>query len=131
MGAPYKTKLRLRNRRPVRGHETVELLNRIHDMFGFAPEDSTQSALCWNLHGVYCYLRSAGWYLVNYGWCYRPGMPISSSIAESEVNEVVSLRCAKKRSIRCTNKGAHLLIALSALSDSEARRKSIRTPACW
>ncbi len=35
-------------------------------------------------------------YLVNYGWRYRRGMPISSSIAESAVNEVVSLRCAKK-----------------------------------
>ena len=37
-------------------------------------------------------------------------MPISSSIAESAVNEVVSLRCAKKRQMRWTNKGAHLLV---------------------
>jgi len=33
-----------------------------------------------------------------------------SSIAESAVNEVVSLRCAKKRQMRWTNKGAHLLV---------------------
>jgi hypothetical protein len=37
-------------------------------------------------------------------------MPISSSIAESAVNEVVSLRFAKKRQMRWTNKGAHLLV---------------------
>ena len=37
-------------------------------------------------------------------------MPISSSIAESAVNEVVSLRCAKKRQMRWTDKGAHLLV---------------------
>jgi hypothetical protein len=34
----------------------------------------------------------------------------SSSIAESAVNEVVSLRCAKKQQMRWTNKGAHLLV---------------------
>jgi hypothetical protein len=37
-------------------------------------------------------------------------MPISSSIAESAVNEVVSLRCAKKRQMRWTDEGAHLLV---------------------
>ena len=37
-------------------------------------------------------------------------MPISSSIAESAVNEVVSLRCVKKRQMRLTNKGAHFLV---------------------
>jgi hypothetical protein len=41
---------------------------------------------------------------------YWRGMPISSSIAESAVNEVVSLRCAKKRQMRWTSKGAHLLV---------------------
>jgi len=37
-------------------------------------------------------------------------MPISSSIAESAVNEVVSMRCAKKRQMRWTDEGAHLLV---------------------
>jgi hypothetical protein len=37
-------------------------------------------------------------------------MPISNSIAESAVNEVVSLRCAKKRQMRWTNQVAHLLV---------------------
>src|SRR5689334_17590405 len=51
----------------------------------------------------YWYLESNSRYLVNYGWRYRRGMPISSSIAESAVNEVVSLRCAKKRQMRWTD----------------------------
>ena len=55
--------------------------------------------------GTYWHLESNGQYLVNYGWRYRRGMPISSSIAESAVNEVVSLWCAKKRQMRWANKG--------------------------
>lgn len=87
-----------------KGTEAVERLKRIHDMFGLVPEDSAHMALWWNLRGTYWYLESNGKYLVNYGWRYRRGMPISSSIAESAVNEVVSLRCAKKRQMRWTNK---------------------------
>ncbi len=34
---------------------------------------------------------------MNYGARYRKGLPISSSIAESAVNQVVSRRVAKKR----------------------------------
>ncbi|KRB79530.1 hypothetical protein ASE07_25355 [Noviherbaspirillum sp. Root189] len=79
-------------------------------MFGLVPEDAAYRALWWNLRGTYWYLESNAQYLVNYGWRYRRGMPISSSIAESAVNEVVSLRCAKKRQMRWTNKGAHLLV---------------------
>jgi hypothetical protein len=77
---------------------------------GLAPEDAAYRALWWNLRGTYWYLQSNAQYLVNYGWRYQRGMPISSSIAESAVNEVVSLRCAKKRQMRWTNKGAHLLV---------------------
>ena len=61
----------------------------------------------WNLRGTYWYLDSNREYLVNYSWRYRRGMPISSGIAESAVNEVVSLRCAK---MRWTDKGAYLLV---------------------
>ncbi|MFT4509061.1 hypothetical protein [Caballeronia sp. 15711] len=69
-----------------------------------------QMALWWNLRGTYWYLESNGQYLVSYGWRFRGGMPISSSIAQSAVNEVVSLRCAKKWQMRWTSKGAYLLV---------------------
>jgi hypothetical protein len=93
-----------------KGSEAVERLKSIHDMLGLAREDAAYRALWWNLRGAYWYLESNAQYLVSYGWRYRRGMPISNSIAESAVNELVSLRCAKKRPMRWTNKGAYLLV---------------------
>lgn len=93
-----------------KGSEAFERIKSIHDMLEVTPEHPAYSALWWNLRGTYWYLESNSKFLVNYGCRYRRGMPISSSIAESAVNEVVSLRCAKKRQMRWTNKGAHLLV---------------------
>ena len=45
--------------------------------------------------------------LANYGARSRKGLPISSSIAESAVNQVVSHRMAKKQQMRWTDEGAH------------------------
>jgi hypothetical protein len=109
--------------------EAVEHIKRIHDMIGLTAEDPAYSALWWNLRGTYWYLEANREYLVNYGWRYRRGMPISSSIAESAVNEFVSLRCAKKRQMRWTNKGAHLLIQVRvAVLNSELEMRSRPVP---
>ncbi len=70
------------------------------------------STLWWNLHGITCYLRNNTPDLVNYGARHRKGLPISSSIAESAVNQVVSLRMAKKRQMRWTDAGAHRLVQI-------------------
>ena len=67
------------------------------------------SALCWNLRRVWWYLRSNDRYLFNYGRRHFKGLPISSAIAESAVNELVSWRTAKKRQMRWSDVGAHLL----------------------
>jgi len=55
------------------------------------------STLWWNFRRVSCYLRSHASYLVNYGRRHHKGLPISSGIAESAVNQVVSMRMAKKK----------------------------------
>ena len=47
---------------------------------------------------------------MNYGARYYKGLPISSSIAESAVNQVVSHRMAKKQQMRWTDEGAHCLV---------------------
>ncbi|AXF05618.1 hypothetical protein CUJ88_44920 (plasmid) [Paraburkholderia hospita] len=47
--------------------------------------------------------------LVNYGVRHCKGLPISSSIAESAVNQSVSHRMAKKRQMRWTDEGAHCM----------------------
>jgi hypothetical protein len=67
------------------------------------------STLWWNLHRLSCYIDNAGT-LVNYGARYHKGLPISSSIAESAVNQVVSHRMAKKQQMRWTDEGAHCLV---------------------
>jgi hypothetical protein len=58
------------------------------------------------------YLRANIQYLVNYGARHRKGLPISSAIAESAVNQVVSIRMAKKQQMRWSDEGAHHLVLL-------------------
>ena len=70
-------------------------------------EDTT---LWWNLRRLYFYIDNNESTLVNYGARYRKGLPISSSIAESAVNLLVSHRMAKKQQMRWTNEGAHHLV---------------------
>ena len=53
------------------------------------------STLWWNLRRLYCYIDNNAGSLVNYVARYCKGLPISSSIAESAVNQVVSHRMAK------------------------------------
>src|SRR5471030_1368357 len=67
------------------------------------------STLWWNLNAICGYLRNNAHTLVNYGARHRKGLPISSSIAESAVNQVVSHRMAKKQQMRWTDEGAHRL----------------------
>ena len=46
----------------------------------------------------------------NYGERYRAGEAISTSFAESTVNQVISKRMVKKQQMRWTPRGAHLLL---------------------
>lgn len=68
------------------------------------------SPLWWNLRNACGYIRGHTQYLVSYGAPYRKGLPISSGIAESAVNQVVSLRMAKRRRMRWSDEGAHALV---------------------
>ncbi len=112
-----------------KGVDAVERIKRLHDMLELTPEHPAYSALWWNLRKTYWYLESNSQYLVNYGWRYRRRMAISSSIAESAVNEVVSLRCAKKRQMRWTDKGAHLLVQVRvAVLNGELKMRDMPEP---
>ena len=88
--------------------KAVTRLKAIHDAFEIAPE-APYSMLSWNLRQPNWYLEGNARYLVNYGRRHRKGLPISSAIAESAVNQVVSMRFAKKRQMRWSDEGAHLL----------------------
>ena len=56
------------------------------------------------------YIKSNASSLINYGERYRAGERISSSLAESTVNAVISKRFAKRQQMQWTPRGAHLLL---------------------
>ena len=65
-----------------------------------AREGYEHSTLYWNLRRLYFYIECNAGTLVNYGMRYNKGLRISSSIAESAVNLVVSHRMAKEQQMR-------------------------------
>ena len=89
------------------------------DALLLAREGYEDSTLWWNLRRLYFYIDNNAGTLVNYGARYRKGLPISSSIAESAVNLVVSHRMAKKQQMRWTDEGAHCLaqVRVAVLND--------------
>jgi len=56
------------------------------------------------------YLRANAASIPNYGERYRAGETISSSVAESTVNQVISKRMVKNQQMRWSPRGAHLLL---------------------
>src|SRR6202035_4465920 len=62
------------------------------------------------LHEFDHYIRANKSSLPNYGDRYRNGEPISSSLAESSVNQIISRRFVKKQQMRWCRRGAHLLL---------------------
>jgi hypothetical protein len=62
------------------------------------------------LHEFEQYIRINQPSIPNYGDRYRNGEAISSAVAESSVNQVISKRFVKKQQMRWTRRGAHLLL---------------------
>ena len=56
------------------------------------------------------YIRTNQSSIPNYSDRYRNGEAISSAVAESSVNQIVSKRFVKKQQMRWTRRGAHLLL---------------------
>ena len=62
------------------------------------------------LHEFEQYNRANQSSIPNYGDRYHNGEAISSAVAESSVNQVISKRFVKKQQMRWTRRGAHLLL---------------------
>ncbi len=62
------------------------------------------------LHEFDRYIRTNRSSIPNYGDRYRNEEAISSAVAESTVNQIVSKRFVKKQQMRWTRRGAHLLL---------------------
>lgn len=58
------------------------------------------------------YIKTNAAFICNYGERHRCGETVSSSIAESAVNQIISSRMVKKQQMRWTPRGAHLLLQL-------------------
>ena len=58
------------------------------------------------------YIRTNQSSLPNYDDRYRNREPISSSLAESSVNQIISKRFVKKQQMRWGRRGAHLLLQI-------------------
>ena len=63
-------------------------------------------------HEFAVYIRNNAGSLINYGERYRAGERISSCLAESTVNAVISKRFAKRQQMQWTKRGAHLLLQI-------------------
>ena len=81
-----------------KGRQSVSRIKAL-DATLLAQEGYEHSTLYWNLRRLYFYIENNAGTLVNYGMRYHKGLPISSSIAESAVNLVVSHR--RRRSDKC------------------------------
>ncbi len=67
--------------------------------------------------------------LVDYARRYHKGLPISGAIAESAVNQVVSLRMANHRQMRWSDQGAHLLAQVRVHElNGELRPRAVPMP---
>jgi len=64
------------------------------------------------LHEFEQYIRANQSSIPNYGDRYRNGEAISSAVAESSVNQMISKRFVKKQQMRWTKQGAHLLLQI-------------------
>jgi hypothetical protein len=68
-------------------------------------------ARCTELHS---YIESNKGALIDYGQRYRAGKPISTSRAESTVNQLVNARMNKRRQMRWSPRGAHHVLQVRA-----------------
>ena len=68
--------------------------------------------------------------LIDYGQRYRAGKPISSSRAESTVNQLVNARMNKRQQMRWSPRGAHRVLQVrAALLDGRFGQQAIQLAA--
>ena len=73
-------------------------------------ESPEQRKLCKAVREFGGYIAANKPFIPNYGERYRNGETISTAMAESTVNQVISKRCVKKQQMKWTKRGAHLFL---------------------
>jgi hypothetical protein len=62
----------------------------------------------------------------NFGERHRHGEPISTTLVESTINQVVSRRFVTKQQMHWTMKGAHLLLQVRTKVPNQERKDTFR-----
>lgn len=91
-----------------RAEETIEFF--LDDVDGLEVDYPNLRKFARAAHEFAVYIASNAGSLVNYGERFRAGERISSCLAESTVNAVISKRFAKRQQMQWTKRGAHLLL---------------------
>ena len=85
--------------------------------YDLAVRNQAQRALS-RCHYLHSYLANNRGSLINYGWRYRRGLPISTSRAEGCVDDIGNARMGKRRRMRWSPEGAHnVAVARAAVLD--------------
>ena len=91
-----------------RAGETIGFF--LDDVDGLEVDYPNLSKFARAAHEFAVYIASNAGSLINYGERFRAGERISSCLAESTVNAVISKRFAKRQQMQWTKRGAHLLL---------------------
>lgn len=92
---------------------TLELLDLLEGDLEIHTEPSDKHRAFATRLAEFCgYIRRNAAVIPNYGERHRCGEAISSAIAESAVNQIISRRMVKKQQMRWSPEGAHLLLQL-------------------
>lgn len=97
---------------------------------GSQANTKTKEKLATRLFELLHYAEDNADYIVNYARRYHDGLPISSSMAESAVNQIISHRFVKKQQMRWSPKGAHKLLQVrtAVLNDGLAEHFKLWHP---
>lgn len=103
----------------------LQLLENLNEESDIASGSKTEKRKLWKLVNEFdTYIQNNQGFIINYGERYRCGEAITSSCAESTVDELISQRMVKKQHMRWTKKGAHLLLQLRIKTLNHDLRKS-------
>ena len=87
-----------------------ERLRLLATWIGLHASTKTKDKLAQRLFDLFHYVEDNADHLVHYSRRHRDGLPISSAMAESVVNQVISHRFVKKQQMRWSSKSAHHLL---------------------
>lgn len=107
--------------------ENLEALDLDFDFAMFEENKNHKKHKLWKIvTEFYEYIKLNVPFITNYGERYRHGEAVSSAVAESAVNEIISRRLAKKQQMRWTQKGAHLLLQVRTKTLNNELRDSFK-----